>query len=341
MQRTADSPRIGNWSAFILLAAGSCLVGFIAPHWYHRHRLALIDVAILGAFAGQFLWSAAWCALGQGRWICRYLAVVAAGIVIAGALIAGIALKPETEMERRTAQTDRATGHEFTRRERARNEVWHYGLGFPLSLLVCQLPLVWNRSYRGWRIVFRGAQSQSPEAELLKFGLSDLLGATAGAAIAFGFWRLGISEVSRGSYGTVDALVASFFCVFLSLIAGSLVLPIVPFVLGDRPRRLALATAGVYLIGIVIVLTGALLFLDSSVRSLQPIAAISSYLAAIASSALVVFWIARELGYRLLQERRRGMTKQHDPLKPRCSSRPDESRQAASLEGIRLRSRAP
>lgn len=310
MQRTADLPRIGNWLAFILLAAGCCVFGFIAPNWYHRHRLALIDGAILGTFAGQFLWSAAWCALGPGRWICRYLAVVAAGSAIAGALLAGIALKPETEMERRMAQMDRATGHEFTRREMARNDVWQFGLGFPLPLLVCQLPLAWNSSYRGWRIVFRETQSQSPEAELLKFGLSDLFGATAGAAIAFGTWRLGISEVSSGPYGTENALVASFFCVLLSLVAGLLALPIVPFVLGDRPRRLALASAGVYLIGIVIVLTGALLFLNSSARSLQFAAAASTYLAAIASSALAVFWIARELGYRLLQVRRRGLTKQ-------------------------------
>ncbi|MGH7137125.1 MAG: hypothetical protein ACREHD_15395, partial [Pirellulales bacterium] len=201
MQRAIYLP-LSSCLIFIVQAAGFCVFALIAPIWYGRgYGPAPIDGAIVGAFAGQFLWSAAWCALGPGRWICRYLVVVAAGIAITGALMAGIASKPETARERRIAQMNRATGHELTPRETARNEVWRCGLGLPLSLLVCQLPLVWNRSYRGWRLVFPGTQSPSSETELLKFELSDLLGATAGAAVALGAWRLEISEISKGPYG--------------------------------------------------------------------------------------------------------------------------------------------
>lgn len=326
MQRTAYLLRFGNGSAFFLPAAGFCIFGFVAPNWYQRYRLGMIDGATLGAFAGQFLWSVAWCALGPGRWIFRYLAVTLAGAAIAGALLAGIALKPETDLERRMAQIDRATGHEFTRRERALHDLWQSGLGFPLSLLVCQLPLAWNHSYRGWRIVFRETQTPMPEAELLKFGLSDLFGATAGVAIAFATWRLGISQLSKGSYGTEEALAVSFFCVFLSLIAGLLVLPIVPLVLGERPRRLALSSAGVYLLGIVILLTSVLMFLDKSARSFAVVSTVTAYLAAMASSALAVFWLAREFGFRLLQVRRRGESKppRVRRLRPRVKAKVDQ-----------------
>jgi hypothetical protein len=77
---------------------------------------------------------------------------------------------------------------------------------------------------------------------LLKFRLSDALGATAGVALALAFWRLAMLETLKGAYGTEEALVASFFCVFLSLLAGTVALPIAPFVLGARPRGFACCT---------------------------------------------------------------------------------------------------
>lgn len=307
MQRALRPPRLGNWLAFMLMAAGSCVFAFIIPNWYHRFRHALLDGIVDGAFAGQFLWSVAWCALGPGRWLFRYLAVVASGIVIAGALIGGIYGKFETEAERREAQTDRIMGREFSRRDRARHDVWQAALAFPLSLLVCQFPLAWNRSYRGWRIAFRESDSPSTEAELLKFGLSELLAAAAGAAIALGFWRLNMSEMSKSVYGTEDALVATLFCIFLSLLAGSLMLPVASFVLGDRSANIALASNLIYVSGIAMALVVARLLLDPPSTILGAAVALFGYLCAALSSTSVMFWIAREFGYRLVRGRRRGM----------------------------------
>lgn len=305
MQLVAYWPRIGNWLAFVLPAAGVCAFGFLAPNWYNRFLYERGDFATTGVFVGQFLWGAAWCALGPGRWIGRYLVAVAAGMAIAGAVLAGIETIPVTELERRLDQIDRATGHEFTRRERASSEVRQCALGFPLALLVCQFPFVWNRSCRGWRIVFGKRELPPCEAELLKFRLSDLLGVTAGGAIALAFWRLAMLETLKGTYGTEEALVASFFCVFLSLLAGTLALPIAPFVLGDRPRDSALVYAGVYLAGFAIVLTSAMLLLDSSLRRFEGATGFLTRWSAFALTALLMFWIARELGYCFVRLKRK------------------------------------
>ena len=301
MQLAAYWSRIGNWLAFALPAAGVCAFSYLAPNWYNRFLLDRGDFVTLGVLAGQFLWGAAWCALRPGRWIARYLVAVALGMAIAGAVLAGIDSIPVTEEERRDDQRDRATGREFTRRERACREVRQCALGFPLALLVCQFPFVWNRSFRGWRIVFGKRESSPSEAELLKFRLSDALGATAGVALALAFWRLAMLETLKGAYGTEEALVASFFCVFLSLLAGTVALPIAPFVLGARPRGFALLYVGIYLAGIVLVLTCVWLMLDSSARMLKGVKAFASYWAALASAVLIMFWIARELGYRLVR----------------------------------------
>jgi hypothetical protein len=305
MQLAAYWPRIGNWLAFILPAAGVCAFAFLAANWYSRWRNAPRDGAIVGVLAGQFLWGAVWCAPGPGRWIGRYLVAVALGMVIAGAMLAGIDSIPVTEAERRDDQDGRTRGrHELTRRERACRDVRQCALVFPLAMLVCQFPFVWNRSYRGWRIVFGKRELPPSEAELLKFRLSDALGATAGGALALAFWRLAMLETLKGTYGTEQALVASFFCVFLSLLAGTLALPIAPFVLGDRPRGFALLYVGIYLAGIVIVLTCMWLMLDSSARKLKAVKAFASYWAAFASAVLLMFWIAREIGYRFVRLKR-------------------------------------
>lgn len=100
--------------------------------------------------------------------------VVSAGIAIAGALMAGIDSKHETHAERSRATIAQSARH-VSPRERACNDVSCLGLALPLSLLASQVPLAWNRFYRGWRIVFLGTESQSAETELLKFGASDLL----------------------------------------------------------------------------------------------------------------------------------------------------------------------
>ncbi|HVW37767.1 MAG TPA: hypothetical protein VHB99_10700 [Pirellulales bacterium] len=304
MQLAAYWSRIGNWLAFVLPAAGVCAFGFLAPNWYNRFLYERGDFATLGVLAGQFLWGAAWCALGPGRWIGRYLVAVVVGMAIAGAVLAGIDSIAVTEEERRDDQRDRATGREFTRRERACREVRQCALGFPLALLVCQFPFVWNRSYRGWRIVFGRRVPPPSEAELLRFRLSDALGATAGVALALAFWRLAMLETLQGTYGAEEALVASFFCVFLSLLAGTLALPIAPFVLGDRPRGFALLYAGAYLAGFEIVLTSALLLLDSSLRRFEGASMLLARWSAFALTALLMFWIAREIGYRFVRFKR-------------------------------------
>lgn len=304
MQFAAYWSRIGNWLAFVLPGSGVCAFSYLAPNWYNRFPDNRSDFATLGVFAGQFLWGAAWCALGPGRWIARYLVAVALGMAIARAVLAGIDSIPVTEEERRDDQRDRATGHEFTRRERSCRDVRQCALGFPLALLVCQFPFVWNRSYRGWRIVFGKRQSPSSEAELLKFRLSDVLGATAGGALALAFWRLAIFETLKGTYGTEEALVASFFCVFWSLLAGALALPMATFVFGDRPRHIASVYAGLYLAGIVIILTSALLMLNSSWRRFDAAWGLLALWAAFMSMVLLMFWIAREIGYRFVRLKR-------------------------------------
>src|SRR5690242_14055978 len=90
MQLAAYWSRIGNWLAFALPAAGVCAFSYLAPNWYNRFLLDRGDFVTLGVLAGQFLWGAAWCALGPGRWIARYLVAVALGMAIAGAVLAGI-----------------------------------------------------------------------------------------------------------------------------------------------------------------------------------------------------------------------------------------------------------
>lgn len=307
MRRAVDLPRLSQWLAFTLPAAGVCIFGLIAPHWYHRYRLSPIDGLIVGAFLGHLSWSVAWCALGPGRWFYRYLVVVSAGIAIAGALMAGIDLKRETHAERARAAMARAGGQEFSPRERARHDVWRLGLALPLALLAGQAPLVWNRFYRGWRIVFPGTESQSPETELLKFGVSDLLGATAGAAVAIGARRLEISELSRDLRGTEETLLATVVCIFLSLFAGVVLLPIVPLVLADRPRPIALASAAAAAGGIAIALTVAVFWLNAPLRRFGSAAAVFAYLAAVVSSTFGVFCIGRELRYRFIRTRRRGV----------------------------------
>jgi hypothetical protein len=305
MQFAAYWSRIGNWLAFVLPAAGVCAFSYLAPNWYNRVSLDLGVFVTLGVLAGQFLWGAAWCALGPGRWIARYLVAVALGMAIAGAVLAGIDSIPVTEDERRHDQIDRATGHEFTRRERACRDVRQCALGFPLALLVCQFPFVWNRSYRGWRIVFGRRESPPSGAELLKFRLSDAFGATAGGALALAFWRLAMLETLKGTYGTEEALVASFFCVFLSLIAGTLALPMAPFVLDHRPRTSAFVCVGAYLTGLVVVLCLAFGTLNQHVGCLEDLIYLALLFAAFVFAALPSFWIAREAGYRFLRLKQR------------------------------------
>ncbi len=307
MQRAIRLSGLGNWLVFLLMAASFCIFAFFVPNLYCRYHYFLNEGLILGAIAGQFSWSVAWCALGPGRWLFRYVAVVALGIVIAGALSTGIESKPETEMERREAQRDRAAGQEFSRSERVRRNVWQATLALPLSLLVCQLPMAWNRSYRGWRIVFRGTDSPSSEAELLKFGLSELLAAAAGAAIALGFWRFNMSETSKGFYGPQDALVATFFCVFLSLIAGSFLLPVTSLILGDRPADVALAANFICIIGLAMALVVAAMVLHWPARTIDLTPRLFVYLCGIFTSMSTVFWVARACGYQLVRGRPRGM----------------------------------
>lgn len=306
MQLAAYWPRIGNWLAFVLPVAGVCAFAFLAPNWYGRWRNAPRDGAILGAFAGQFLWGAAWCALGPGRWIGRYLVAVAAGMAIAASVLAGIDSIPVSEAELRDDQIGRQRGRrEFTRREKACRDVRQCALVFPLALLVCQFPFVWNRSYRGWRIVFGKRESPPCEAELLKFRLADLLGASAGGALALAFWRLALFETLKGTYGTEEALLATFFCVFLSLLAGALTLPIAPFVLDRRPRDTAVVYVSVYLSGVVVVLSFAYALLNPNFRDFASLKSLALYLAASLFAAIASFWIARELGFCFVRLKRK------------------------------------
>jgi hypothetical protein len=113
--------------------------------------------------------------------------------------------------------------------------------------------------------------------------------------------------MSRGPYASEETSAATIGYLILSLIAGSLLLPLLPAVFGERPRHLAFTYAAAYLSGIVIVLMVAYVSLRPRHASLETGVELFAYLAAMASSTLAIFWIGRELGYRFLRARRRGL----------------------------------
>lgn len=93
MESAEQRPRERDWLAFLLPAMGFCTFDCLAPIWLGRTDAAPIVSATVGCFAGQLLWGAAWCALGPDRWIKRFIALIATGVLLAGATIAGVYLQ--------------------------------------------------------------------------------------------------------------------------------------------------------------------------------------------------------------------------------------------------------
>jgi hypothetical protein len=285
MESAERPPREGDWLAFVLPALGFCAVDCVAAMSMVRANSDLTLIAVWGAIMGQILWGAAWCALGPGRWLHRFVAVVAAGVLVAGVMLGGVYSQRETAMPRETIFYGGAgririvrTGPDELQADplvTARNRVLRCVSAFPLALLIAQFPLLGFRALRGWRIVFHETESciQSPDART--FGITDLFAVTAAVAIVLGFWRIQ-SGVAADKLGDGLALFvgwAGFAC-----IAGGLALVLVPLVLGARPQPLSLRVS-----------------LCASIVSLGVIAPAAAVLMMYPS-----LWIARDVGYRLV-----------------------------------------
>jgi hypothetical protein len=145
---------------------------------------------------------------------------------------------------------------------------------FPVMLLIAQFPLLGFRMLRGWHIAFREAGSQAPTSAPRNFSIADLFAATAAAAIVLGFWRV---QLHIGADEIVGGLALFAAWSVLAFIGGMLALLIVPLALGERGRRLALGL----LLGCIVLL-----------GVVMPLAAVLM--------AYPSFWIARDVGYRLV-----------------------------------------
>lgn len=300
MESAERRPRKRDYLAFVLPAAGFCLFDCLAPIWLGRTDAAPIVSATVGAFAGQLLWGAAWCALGPDRWIKRFLGVIATGVLLGGATIAGVYLQsqgPPSEVH-----TYYENGMRVDPVEVARDTVVLQCVSvLPLMLWIAQLPTLSLRAFRGWRIVFRNAEIPTKRPDPRNFGIADLLAITAGVAIVLGFWRL---NFLTGSYDSLDALRLITFCVIAGLISGLLVLPIVTFALGDHPPRLAFAYTCAYTFGLTVASSLMLSLTNDRSEGLDEVlGVIAICLAAAAMTMHVSFWIARDVGYRFVRLR--------------------------------------
>lgn len=311
MQTAELRPRDKDWLAYGLPAIGFCLFDGLAPCWLCRCESPSILALSFGAFAAQLLWGAAWCALGPGRWIRRFVAAIALGTVAGGTALGGICLAfdaapppdpiyhrgPITIQIRRIGPVQRQPGP----REQAREFVQRFASVLPLALWVAQLPWFCCRALSGWQIGFRPIESRAERADPRKFGVADLLAVTAGIALALGFWRINLLIGDEDFYPLRWIIV----CVVLSFVGGAIAIPVVPFALGRRPLRLGFAYACTYLIAIVMALGFLLLIVNARQERLDALYVLSVFLAAAVVTMHLSFWIARDVGYRLVRAPRR------------------------------------
>lgn len=285
MESTERPPRDRDWLAFVLPVLGFCVVDCLAAVGIVQSGAELTWGFLFGAFMGQMLWGAAWCGLGAGRWIHRFVAVVAASILVAGVMLAGVYSQNETPPpDEPVYYRNGGMSVRITRfgpaaltprpRETARTRVLMGVSAFPVMLLIAQFPLLGFRMLRGWHIAFREAGSQAPTSAPRNFSIADLFAATAAAAIVLGFWRV---QLHIGADEIVGGLALFAAWSVLAFIGGMLALLIVPLALGERGRRLALGL----LLGCIVLL-----------GVVMPLAAVLM--------AYPSFWIARDVGYRLV-----------------------------------------
>ena len=285
MNTAGPQQRERDWLAFFLPVLGFCVVDCLAAVWMAQSDAPATLILVVGALMGQIAWGAAWCALGPGRWVRRFIAVVAAGVILAGVMLAGVYSQDETPPPGRTVSYQRSgMTISITQlgpvvfnpgpRETARNRVRMGVSGLPLFLLIAQCPVLWIRMLLGWQIVFRKAGSQAPPIAPRSFSIADLFAATAAAAIVLGFWRIYLPIRAEEIAGNFTRLVIWSVIAF---VGGMLALLIVPLALGQRGRRLALALllACILLLGVVLPLAAVLMAYPS-------------------------FWVARDVGYRLV-----------------------------------------
>lgn len=295
--------------AVLLPALGFCLFDGLAPFWLCRSESPSILALTFGAFAAQLLWCAAWCALGPGRWIRRFVAAIALGTVAGGAALGGIylafdAAPPLDPTYVRVGQSVRVV--KASPRQQARDFVLRCGSVLPQALWVAQLPWFCTRALRGWRIAFCPAESRVERHDLRKFGVADVLAFTTAVALVFGFWRVNLLFGDEPvhlylAYWVGNLGYCIVACAVLSLIGGTLAIPIAPFALGDTPPRFGFTYTCTYLLVIVMALGLVRQLTDARQEFLNVLYVVVAFLAAAAFSVHLSFWVARDVGYRLVR----------------------------------------
>ncbi len=182
---------------------------------------------LMGLIAAQAGLVTLWAAFGSQPWPVRWLATLAAGALLAGALFVGSVLG-----------SGRLPPWE---------EFWIVALCLPLGFLILQTPLWLFRAITGWQIVPRGGDETSSDAR--QFGIVDLLGVTAFTAVALGLAQVAFSLGSGGRAETPSELLALVigFAMWAGL-NGLLCLPCLWAVFAARDRAQAVAVLIVWYI---------------------------------------------------------------------------------------------